>query len=597
MGKVVIEESTLFAIGDAIREKTGTTAGLDPKSEMPGAILAIQGAEVEEITNSAGGKSVYINSEVPKLPDGYTRLQYTQSTGSQYIDTGFQPDQDTRVVMDLQGATTTSGVYMHYGVTGFMAGKASNNSWNYYAYYGTQELAYSARTASDFITRHTVDQNKNVITTGADTKTLTAETFSSNYSMYLFGVNSSGSLVYASPIKVFSCQIYDNDVLVRDYVPALNAGGVAGLYDLVNGVFYADAAGGSFVAGPVMLEYELPEGYEELEYIKSDGNQYADTGFKPNNNTRVVMDAQLLSTSAAGFYFGARASGYVDSFGVLFSSSAGALRSAYGSQNLSFATTNYTQKVHIDKNKTSCQLGSETLTHTAATFQNTYNMYLFASNEFGSVGSKAKMSLWGCQIYDNGTLIRYYVPCKNNNGEVGLWDAVNNTFTGDAAGVGFLAGPSKGVSKVVLEDQVLIDLTGDTVTPESLLSGFTAHDAMGQMIQGAASAGRPFASGTVTANSTNVATVSGLSFKPSVVFMYYNNQTSYSNNTNMSVLADIDGSFYSTDRAAYDSSTWSSYYNRSGGTTVVKLTVTESSFTITLSSGRYGGSYRWYAIG
>ena len=41
------------------------------------------------------------------------------------------------------------------------------------------------------------------------------------------------------------------------------------------------------------------------------------------------------------------------------------------------------------------------------------------------------------------------------------------------------------VNKVVYGDQVLIDLTGDTVTADKLLSGFTAHGKDGSPIEGA----------------------------------------------------------------------------------------------------------------
>lgn len=41
------------------------------------------------------------------------------------------------------------------------------------------------------------------------------------------------------------------------------------------------------------------------------------------------------------------------------------------------------------------------------------------------------------------------------------------------------------VNKVVLGNETLIDLTSDTVTANSLLSGATAHDASGEQIQGA----------------------------------------------------------------------------------------------------------------
>lgn len=40
------------------------------------------------------------------------------------------------------------------------------------------------------------------------------------------------------------------------------------------------------------------------------------------------------------------------------------------------------------------------------------------------------------------------------------------------------------VNKVLYNDSTLIDLTGDTVTPESLLSGYTAHDRSGAPING-----------------------------------------------------------------------------------------------------------------
>ena len=41
-------------------------------------------------------------------------------------------------------------------------------------------------------------------------------------------------------------------------------------------------------------------------------------------------------------------------------------------------------------------------------------------------------------------------------------------------------------SKVVYSGRTLIDLTGDTVTEESLLRGYTAHKADGTLITGTA---------------------------------------------------------------------------------------------------------------
>lgn len=41
-----------------------------------------------------------------------------------------------------------------------------------------------------------------------------------------------------------------------------------------------------------------------------------------------------------------------------------------------------------------------------------------------------------------------------------------------------------GVNKVVINNEVKLDLTADTVTPETLLSGVTAHNAAGELIVG-----------------------------------------------------------------------------------------------------------------
>lgn len=54
------------------------------------------------------------------------------------------------------------------------------------------------------------------------------------------------------------------------------------------------------------------------------------------------------------------------------------------------------------------------------------------------------------------------------------------------------------VNKVVINDKIALDLTGDTVTPSDLVEGVTAHDATGMQITGT----RPATSGTDTSDAT-----------------------------------------------------------------------------------------------
>ena len=50
------------------------------------------------------------------------------------------------------------------------------------------------------------------------------------------------------------CKIYDNDNLVRDFVPCYRkADDEIGMYDMANGVFYTNAGTGTFLKGPDVL--------------------------------------------------------------------------------------------------------------------------------------------------------------------------------------------------------------------------------------------------------------------------------------------------------------------------------------------------------
>lgn len=59
------------------------------------------------------------------------------------------------------------------------------------------------------------------------------------------------------------------------------------------------------------------------------------------------------------------------------------------------------------------------------------------------------------------------------------------------------------VNKVVFNNQTLIDLTDDTVTPETLAEGYTAHNAAGNPIVGTMKVIEPLVTKSVVLKSTN----------------------------------------------------------------------------------------------
>lgn len=201
-------------------------------------------------------KKCYVGVENFKprtLPSGYTQIDYIESSGTQYIDTGFKPNQDTKFVIDCYFLESNTGTDHHIA--------SVNNSSQYYALRAKSNLTGFAHryynnaladVASDTLYgRHTFvrDKNKTSIDGGKET-TSTYGTFQITNTLPICCFqNESGAKSGFSKLRIYSCYIYDNEALVRDFVPCKNSAGVAGLYDLVNGVFYTDAAGGTFAAG------------------------------------------------------------------------------------------------------------------------------------------------------------------------------------------------------------------------------------------------------------------------------------------------------------------------------------------------------------
>ena len=180
-----------------------------------------------------------------------------------------------------------------------------------------------------------------------------------------------------------------------------------------------------------IAEKGLPEGYLELEYIQSSGTQYIDTGFKPNQDTRVVMDIEILNAftlSSSSPVFGSRVASLNKTY-TLWAYNQAQIRDDYGSEETLESISNIFDRLIIDKNKNVCHFGNVTVHHSAATFQTPVNLLLLACNTNGSIDSrKLSAKVFSCKIYDGETLVRNFVPCKNEQDVIGLYDFVTETF-------------------------------------------------------------------------------------------------------------------------------------------------------------------------
>ena len=202
------------------------------------------------------------------LPSGYTKLEYIQSTGTQYIDTGFIPNQDTRiditaVPMSSEDANTGVG-FIPYGA----AESYNSNAFECFSQAGQLEFNYDGQVqytqTVEVGETYNIIQAKEVflaqIVGGPSISwSFTYQAFTCPYTLTLFAIHRSS--VFCGQQKIYSCVIQDNGTVVRDYIPCKNAAGKIGMYDQANGKFYANSGIGEFTAGP---EVSAPDGHSVL---------------------------------------------------------------------------------------------------------------------------------------------------------------------------------------------------------------------------------------------------------------------------------------------------------------------------------------------
>lgn len=234
--------------------------------------------------------------QTTRLPDGYTELTYIQSSGTQYIDTGFAPKATTRTVMKAN-VTDISKFSVFFGTRNTTLQTASqayfaaaSSSTQYRSDYFGSALSIDVNTT---VKMTTVDKNKNVCTFNDDTITNTSSVASASANMFLLALNNAGSANYFLNAKLYSCDIYDNDVLVRDFVPCKNPSGVIGLYDVVNGVFYQNAGTGEFMAGEA-------QPMQQMKFWRFIGHQQAQATSYDNNPSSPFYVGNPIGSSSVG---------------------------------------------------------------------------------------------------------------------------------------------------------------------------------------------------------------------------------------------------------------------------------------------------------
>ena len=203
-----------------------------------------------------------------KVPYGYTELQYIVFDGSQTIDTGFKPNQDTKIVSKFNGASDAVWVYG--------AGGTNPRITCYLGTTGNQRFGNVTvvNTGISANTINVVTQDKNGFNLNGNLTPYTdVGSFSVKKTLTIGNSNGATSVSYFNG-SFYYMKIYNNGTLVRNMIPAKrDSDSKVGMYDIVNNVFYPNAVGTDFTAGPSCVSPNLFDKTQAItgKILKSSG--------------------------------------------------------------------------------------------------------------------------------------------------------------------------------------------------------------------------------------------------------------------------------------------------------------------------------------
>lgn len=188
-----------------------------------------------------------------QLEISYKELEYIESTGTQYIDTGVVPDNNTGYDVEF-----SQNHYNVNDISGCGIGTPANATARFYLFYlyNSSNLGYgfgnyytkviALKTNQKYKGQMNYLNDRKVIFNGEELQTNLSEYVSCNRTILLFARNMDDILKY-SGYRLYNLKITNNSNIIRDFIPVLDKDGVPCLYDKVEQKYYYNQGTGEFL--------------------------------------------------------------------------------------------------------------------------------------------------------------------------------------------------------------------------------------------------------------------------------------------------------------------------------------------------------------
>lgn len=197
-----------------------------------------------------------------RLPTEYQEVEYIESTGTQYIDTGIRINKNLGLKIDgrvLISATQATQYPRIFGGRQYNSSQDDsavmlgfNRAW--YGSIGTNETTLLALLPNNEYT-FSLNRQRLVLSSVEYPMQYVTDNVKVNCTIALFAEfqETSGGIKKFNfgSFSLFNLRMYDNSVLVRNFIPCYRkSDGEIGLYDTVNHTFYTNQGTGTFLKGP-----------------------------------------------------------------------------------------------------------------------------------------------------------------------------------------------------------------------------------------------------------------------------------------------------------------------------------------------------------
>lgn len=186
----------------------------------------------------------------------YQPVEYIESTGTQYINTGVLPQANMRVIVDTQYSAIPSSADSYIG-------GSTNATWAFvWASEGASgQWATIVNNSYTWVKFGTTDTNRHTwdLQSGSqkfDGTVISTSNFTQNitnvsFTMLHFARHTNSNTPNGwSKEKLYSLKYYYGDTLIRDFIPCYNRiTNEIGLFDIVESKFYQNAGTGTFTKG------------------------------------------------------------------------------------------------------------------------------------------------------------------------------------------------------------------------------------------------------------------------------------------------------------------------------------------------------------